>query len=200
MNVAIIPARGGSKRIPGKNRRLFHGKPIIAYSIATARASGCFKKIYVSTDDKEIAAIAKAKDAKIHHRAPFFAADEIGTQDVTRNFLQWLITTCGAEAPEFTCCIYATAPLMTAESLRIGLRILREGEKPFVHTVHEQTGEDAAQWYWGRTEAFLDRVPLDAEHTTHLQLLDERVCDINTLDDWIRAERMYTTLHQERVT
>ena len=76
MNVAIIPARGGSKRIPRKNIKLFHGKPMIAYAIQTAHASNLFDKLIVSTDDQEIADIARSYDAEIPFLRPKELSDD----------------------------------------------------------------------------------------------------------------------------
>ena len=201
MNIAIIPARGGSQRIPHKNRRMFHGKPIIAYSIQTALASRCFTKVYVSTDDAKIGAVARAYGAKIHHRPPPLARNEVGTQEVTRAAIEWLLKCSlrGQEPPEFVCCIYPTAPLMTAESIRAGLEILHSGHAQYVYTVGTNPRQDAGQWYWGRTQAFLDRVSLEGDAAVGFELPAARVCDINTEDDWIRAEGMYQELQERRV-
>ena len=89
--VAIIPARGGSKRIPRKNIRPFAGKPIIGYSIETARESGLFDRIIVSTDDEEIAAVAKEFEAEIPFMRPAELADDFsGTNAVAKHCIQWL--------------------------------------------------------------------------------------------------------------
>jgi N-acylneuraminate cytidylyltransferase len=115
-NVAIIPARGGSKRIPRKNIKLFLGKPIIAYSIETAINSGIFDYVMVSTDDAEIADIAKSYGAKV----PFFRSHQTSndfstTADVIIEVLNELKKT-GHEY-ENACCIYPTAPLLSEKSL-----------------------------------------------------------------------------------
>ena len=194
MNVAIIPARGGSKRIPGKNIRLFHGKPIIAYSIETARRSGLFDKIIVSTEDEQVRAVAKAYGAKIHNRARSLADDVTGTQEVMRAALAWWATAPNTTQPEFACCIYATAPLMTKNDLRAGMEMLRSGAARYVYTVGPD-GNDAGQWYFGRPKAFLQEVPLEG-NSAHLYLPAERVCDINVEQDWQDAERMYVALKE----
>lgn len=191
MNIAIIPARGGSRRIPGKNIRLFHGKPIIAYSIETARASGLFDKIVVSTDSVEVATVAKAYGAKIHNRARKLAEDQVGTQEVMRAALQWWASSPGTKAPEFACCIYATAPLMRASDLANGLAAVAGGSTYALAAGPD--ADDAGQWYWGRPKAFLQSVPLEG-NSARLCLPASRVCDINTEDDWQRAERMYADL------
>lgn len=119
MKIAIIPARGGSKRIPGKNIRPFHGQPIIAYSIIAAQASALFDAILVSTDSDEIAAVAQAYGAAFHRRPSSLADDHTGTQAVMRDAL----LNCG-EAYDLACCIYPTAPMMTPADLQTGFRAL----------------------------------------------------------------------------
>jgi pseudaminic acid cytidylyltransferase len=132
--VAIIPARGGSKRIPGKNIRLFAGKPIIVYSIAAAQKCGLFDRIVVSTDDAEIAAVARDCGAETPFvRPPELSDEHTGTVAVTGHALTWL-TEHGCDA-ELACCIYATAPFLTAEDLRRGHDVLIESGKTFAFSV-----------------------------------------------------------------
>jgi N-acylneuraminate cytidylyltransferase len=123
MNVAIIPARGGSKRIPRKNVRQFCGRPIIAWPIAAAAASGLFDRILVSTDDSEIAGVAREAGAEV----PFFrpndlADDQSGTTDVIVHALSWCAEA-GWEV-DAACCIYATAAFASAEDLAAARRLL----------------------------------------------------------------------------
>lgn len=125
MNIAIIPARGGSKRIPRKNIKIFHGKPIIAYSIDVAKKSNCFDKIIVSTDDQEIADIAMQYGAEV----PFFRPKDISddfttTVDVIKHALTW----CEREKwkVDKVCCIYATAPFLLPEDIKMGLQKVSE--------------------------------------------------------------------------
>lgn len=196
--VAIIPAKGTSRRIPNKNRRLFHGKPIIAYSIETARASGLFDAIYVSTEDPEIADIALDCCAIVIHRPAALAeinAPDCGTQEVTRHALVALNITDGE-----ACCIYATAPLMLPEDLHHGPRLLAESDCDFAFAVGKWPKlHDAGQWYWGRVAAFIERAPLDLDAPRCIKVVmpDDRVCDINTPEDWQLAEEMYAALHGE---
>ena len=132
--IAIIPARGGSSRIPRKNIREFHGKPIIAYSIDAARESKCFERVVVSTDDEEIAAIARKFGAEVPFRRPHWLADaHTGTMDVVKHAVDTLEAS-GA-AFEWTCCIYATAPFLSADFLAEGLRRLRECGRSFAFSV-----------------------------------------------------------------
>lgn len=124
MNIAIIPARGGSKRIPRKNIKLFHGKPIIAYSIECARASGCFDRIIVSTDDAEIADIAQQYGAEVPFIRPAELADDYcGTLDVMAHAAQWFVE--HNQPASHLCCIYPTAPLLLPSDLRKAYETLR---------------------------------------------------------------------------
>jgi len=119
MNIAIIPARGGSKRIPGKNIKLFAGKPIIAYSIEAAKASGVFDRIIVSTDSDEIAQVASAYGAEIPFLRPQELSDDhTPTAPVIAHAIQWVKDR--GDSPEFACCIYATAPFVRPEFIKQG--------------------------------------------------------------------------------
>lgn len=130
MRVAIIPARGGSKRIPKKNIRNFLGKPMIAYAIAAAERSGLFDRIIVSTDSEEIAEIAQASGAEIPFRRPdSLATDHATTSEVLLHAVQWLMS--HGECDEF-CCIYPASPLVTPEAIRCG------------HEAMEKEGADGA--------------------------------------------------------
>lgn len=123
MNVAIIPARGGSKRIPRKNIKLFHGKPIIAYSIETAMESGCFDCIIVSTDDDEIAAVAREFGAEVPFKRPAELADDYtGTLDAIAHAIESLSDLDIKDT--LVCCIYPTAPLLEPQDLRHGHALL----------------------------------------------------------------------------
>lgn len=126
-NIAIIPARGGSKRIPRKNVKSFLGKPIIAYSIEAALNSGLFDEVMVSTDDIEIANIAREFGASV----PFMRSDKTAndfatTFDVIQEVLQEyeLLN----KKFDFTCCIYACAPFVTNEKLINSFQVLQENK------------------------------------------------------------------------
>lgn len=180
--VAIIPARGGSKRIPRKNIRQFHGKPIIAYSIETAARSGLFDGIYVSTEDAEIAEVANLMGAEVIGRPPELAeidTPDCGTQEVARHALTVL------GGVESACCIYPCAPLMSTDDLRFGLGVLRRGRNDFVYV--------PGWYYWGSSAAFLDRMGFE----NSLAVVVPRYVDINTEDDWRHAEELYAELHKE---
>jgi pseudaminic acid cytidylyltransferase len=125
MKVAIIPARGGSKRIPRKNIKTFHGKAIIAYSIEAAIASECFDKVIVSTDDAEIAAVAEAHGAEVPFLRPAEISDDYATtRDVMVHAIRW----CQNEGwdVEVVCCLYATAPFVLPEDLQQGYALLKD--------------------------------------------------------------------------
>ena len=116
MNVAIIPARGGSKRIPRKNIRKFNGKPIIAYSIEKALLSDLFGKVIVSTDDDEINSIAKQFGSEVPFKRPAQLSDDYtGTTEVVAHAIKWMENQ--KWSLNSVCCTYPTAPLMDIEYL-----------------------------------------------------------------------------------
>lgn len=223
MNIAIIPARGGSKRIPRKNIKLFHGKPIIAYSIEAAKNSNCFDMIVVSTDDIEIANVAKHYGAEVPFiRSKDLSDDFTGTNAVVADTLNKLNIYNGK-----ACCIYATAPFITPQVINQGLDKLIKENCDFAVTVTSfpfpiqraaiinrhglltlnepeyrmtrsqdlpEMYHDAGQIYWGKIDAFLGDKPLFSETTAPIILPRHLVQDIDTPEDWVRAEAMYRVL------
>lgn len=134
MNLAVIPARGGSKRVPRKNVRDFCGRPMIAWPVAAAVESGCFDHVVVSTDDAEIAAVAERWGAEAPFvRPPELSDDHTPTRPVVNHAIRAVTELYGA--PEHVCCLYATAPFVTAADLRDGLRTLTEAGSAFAFTV-----------------------------------------------------------------
>ena len=133
MNIAVIPARGGSKRIPRKNLKPFCGKPMIAWSIAAARESGCFDRVIVSTDDDEIAAVAEAHGADVPFRRPANLADDYApTVPVIAHAVRWQQTI----APvELACCIYATAPMLRSTDLQAGCEAIETQNVSYAFSV-----------------------------------------------------------------
>lgn len=130
MKLAVIPARGGSKRIPRKNIKDFFGQPMLAWSIAAARDSGCFDRIVVSTDDAEIAAVARANGAETPFvRPPELADDHTPTIPVIAHAIQWYLDR--GEVIDAACCIYATAPFVRAEDLRAGAERLKQRQADY---------------------------------------------------------------------
>ena len=225
MKIAIIPARGGSKRIPRKNIKDFLGKPVIAYSIEAATSSGLFDRIVVSTDDGEIAAVARQWGGETPFPRPADLSDDhTGTVAVVKHALQWQRD--NSVAADVACCIYATAPFVTAGDLRRGHEALQSSGKSYAFSVTsfafpiqralrvrdgvieplfpenrdrrsqemEETYHDAGQFYWGRAEAFLNDVPIYSQHSVPVILPRYRVQDIDTPEDWRRAELMYRAL------
>lgn len=227
MNIAIIPARGGSKRIPRKNIRLFNGRPLISYSIAAAQASGCFARIIVSTEDPEIAEVARDYGAETPFLRPADLADDyIGTGAVVNHAVRWLQEQ--GISLNLICCIYATAPLLTPEVLQEGMERLQAApDKLFAFSVTsftfpiqravrlvehggvepfqpdcipkrsqdlEEAYHDAGQFYWGRAQAYLQGAPMFAPHSIPIVLPRHRVQDIDTLEDWVRAEYLHRAI------
>ncbi len=136
MNIAIIPARGGSKRIPKKNIKNFCGQPIIAYSIQAAQKSGLFDRIIVSTDDKEIAEVSRKSGAEIPFMRPKELADDYtGTTDVIAHAVDWFRD--NKHYPDAVCCIYPTAPFISTDDLSQGLKLLQSGNWNYVFPATE---------------------------------------------------------------
>ena len=132
-NIAIIPARGGSKRIPRKNIRPFLGKPVIAYSIAAALQSGLFDEVMVSTDDEEIAEVARQYGAKVPFMRSATTADDYAT---TADVMLEVLECYKKQGIEFDtlCCVYSTAPFVTADSLKSAYHLLAEKKFDAVFT------------------------------------------------------------------
>lgn len=177
--VAIIPAKGHSNRIPGKNLKAFHGRPIFAYSIDAARESWLFDTIIVSTDSHEIAVMAPMWGAWVMLRPEAMTRDEIGTQEVAAYHLNEL----RSEKYDHACCIYATAPMLQPWDLVAGFALLKEHPFAYVPGIY----------YWGTTKAFLDGVPL--ERGIEVPFPKDRYIDINTPEDWAMAEKMYEAIN-----
>jgi pseudaminic acid cytidylyltransferase len=134
MKLAVIPARGGSKRIPRKNIKPFAGKPMIAWSIEAAHASGCFDRIIVSTDDAEIADVARAYGAEVPFmRPPELSDDHIGTIPVVAHAVRWMAQQVGPV--ECACCLYATAPFVQSKDLRLALNVLQRSGAQYAFSV-----------------------------------------------------------------
>jgi len=228
MKLCVIPARGGSKRIPGKNIRPFIGKPIIAYSIEAALESGCFDHVIVSTDDDGIADVARNYGAEVPFKRPLELADDhTGTLPVIKHAVEWYEKL--GDWPDFVCCIYATAPFINAEIIKEALQQLQKSKAEYCFTVTsfafpiqraikitaeqrlemfypqhfhtrsqdlEEAYHDAGQLYWGTAEAFKLMKPLFSDDSCPYFLPRYLVQDIDSLEDWMRAEMMYKVLHQ----
>src|SRR5690606_10395245 len=134
MRLAVIPARGGSKRIPRKNIKPFCGKPMIARSIEAALESGCFDRVIVSTDDAEIAEVARQYGADVPFMRPAELSDDYaGTVPVISDAVGWFIA--NGAGPEQVCSIYATAPLVTGEYSRRGQEVLAGSDGDYAFCV-----------------------------------------------------------------
>lgn len=191
--ICVIPARGGSRRIPGKNKKLFHGKPIILYSIEAAQQSGLFSRIIVSTDDLDIVEIATRAGCEIHYRDEETARDEVGTQEVMKRVLLDMVKI--EDRGGVACCIYPTAPLISDSDLMCGKYAIEDGKR-YAFSVGTDPLCDAGQFYWGRFVAFISGQSLIGPNTEMIPVSKTRVCDINTPEDWDRALRMYEELHK----
>lgn len=226
MKIAVIPARGGSKRIPRKNIKLFAGKPIIAYSIEAAKACGLFDRIMVTTDDQEIAEVARGFGAETPFVRPVELSDDHATTGaVIRHAVQWANENWGSVA--HACCIYATAPFVRPDFLREGfeklvasrrsyafsvasfpfpiqraVRINKEGCVEMFQPEHfltrsqdlEEAFHDAGQFYWGTADAFLTERMVFSPESAAVVLPRYLVQDIDTLEDWKRAELMFNAI------
>ena len=137
MAIALIPARGNSKRIPGKNIRSFHGQPIIAYSIKAALQSGCFSRVIVSTDSKDIAQVAENFGAEVPFMRPSAIADDYSaTMEVVKHAYEWLRAETG-KSPRTVCCIYATAPFVRGTDLLASKSIFDKSKAEFIFAATE---------------------------------------------------------------
>lgn len=193
MRAAIIPARGGSVRLPRKNIRDFRGKPMLLRTIETAQLSGLFDQIIVSTDDEEIAQMAmSASGTTIHARSPDDGSK--GTQAIARDVLM----ACDPDSNHTEACvIYPCSPLLTPDLLCESHRRLTWPVE-YVVSVQAEPLTDAGCFYWGIEFCFRAGIPLYEGITIAFPLPADRVCDINTWDDFHRAETMYDTL--QRIT
>lgn len=225
MNIAIIPARGGSKRIPRKNIKPFAGIPMIAHAIRAARESALFDHVVVSTDDAEISRVALQFGAEV----PFVRPAELANDHTpTVPVIAHAIDSCRGLgwSFEYVCCIYPAVPLLRKEDLDGALQLLRDSRAdysfpvtefpsaiqralarnseytmrplyPQYETTRTQDLEpafyDAGQFYWGRAGAWVHNTRLHSGSAGYV-IPHWRVIDIDTPDDWRRAELMFQVL------
>lgn len=223
MNTAVIPARGGSKRIPRKNIRPFCGRPMIAWTIAALRESGCFSRIVLSTDDDEIAAIGRELGAEVPFRRPSeLSEDHTATLPVIAHAVRHLADR--GEDLGKVCCAYATAPMLSPDDLRAAMRMLEETGAdyvfscttfafPIMRALKIESGggvvpmfpaaiasrsqdlpqaiHDAGQFYWGQADAFARERPIFSPQSRAYMIPRHRVQDIDTEEDWMRAESLF---------
>jgi len=229
VSLCIIPARGGSKRIVRKNIRDFCGKPMIVWSIEAALQSGCFARVVVSTDDAEIAEVAKSCGAEVPFVRPAALADDFAT---TGAVMAHAVGELMADQPsDEVCCLYATAPFVESEDLQRGLVLLSESQAEYVFSVTqyrfpiqralrldesgqlamfqpeffqtrsqdlEEAYHDAGQFYWGRSQAWLQQTPIFSCDARPLMLPSHRVQDIDSEEDWLRAEWLFKAMLASR--
>ena len=226
MNICVIPARGGSKRIPRKNIKEFCGKPMISYPITAALKSGLFGKVIVSTDDEEIAEVAQSFGAEAGELRPKNLSDDYSSTD---DVMAYEAKRLSAIEPELDvlCCLYATAPFVKEELLIEGLKLFYKNDWDFVFaaTTFPSTifrsfwktslggvkmfwpefynsrsqdlpiaFHDAGQFYFGKPSSFIKKLPSFTEKSSFVEIPRYLVQDIDTTEDWIRAEAMYKAL------
>jgi N-acylneuraminate cytidylyltransferase len=232
MNIAIIPARGGSKRIKQKNIRPFCGRPIIEYSLQVAQDSGLFGEIVVSTDCPVISALAQTCGARVIQRPAELSDDLTPLMPVIKHAISWLEAHPNSMAAgenldsliQSVCCILATAPFVTEDDLNKSLEQLTARENAdfvvpvttfpfpiqrglkiendnltFFWPEHEMTRSqdlpesyhDAGQFYWGTRRAWVSRDRIFSSLAIAYQMPRHRVQDLDTLEDWARAEQMF---------
>ena len=217
--LCVIPARGGSKRIPRKNVKDFLGKPLIAYSIEAALNSGVFERVIVSTDDALIADVAVKFGAQVPFMRDAALSDDYATSS---DAVADAATRLGGYS--HVCCLYATAPLITGEILREAYgkfeeagceflfsatefsfpiqRAIRLGEDGAVSMFYpqfaltrsqdlERAYHDAGAFYFGRHEAWLEKKPIFAPHSRAFLLPRNLACDIDTPEDFEFAQKLY---------
>jgi len=218
--VAILPARGGSRRIPFKNIRPFRGRPALEWPLSAARASGVFARLVVTTDDDAIAAAAFAAGAEVPFRRDAHLADDhAGTTEVIRDAVHRL-----ALPPETpVCCLYPTAFLVTADDLAQGLARLQAGARWVLalgayrtpieraYSLDPETGQavardptmmprrsqdltqayyDVGAFYWARAATWADPAARVWDGAAAVLIPTQRAIDIDTPQDWALAERL----------
>jgi len=227
MNLCVIPARGGSKRIPRKNIKSFFGKPMLAYPIEAALQCGLFDAVVVSTEDEEIAQVARAYGALSITRSHQLADDFTPTVPVIADAIHQLANS----QIQQVCCIYPCTPLLTSETLMKAHQLLTEVEQPYVFPVlpfpaapqlalkRSQSGSmsplfntaenvrtqdlepayfDAGQFYWGRVDAWLQGLNIH-QQGYGMPIASLQAVDIDTLEDWQLAELFYGLLSEKQM-
>ena len=229
--LAVIPARGGSKRIPRKNIRPFHGVPLLARTVETLRKAAVFDHIVVSTDDPEIRDVALAAGAEVPFVRPAeLATDTAPTIPVIAHAIEALAT---KARHDYVCCAYPAAVLLQPADYRAALDLLAAADADYVFTATkyaypiqralralanggcemfqpehrgtrsqdlEPAFHDAGQFYWGRRDAWLASRPIFSDRSRMFLLSANRIQDIDTEEDWARAELIYELARRERAS
>jgi N-acylneuraminate cytidylyltransferase len=228
MRLAIIPARGGSKRIPRKNIKPFLGRPIISYAVQAALESNLFDQVICSTDDNEIAQVAASFGAQVPFMRPAEIADDHAiTADVVAHAISFMQA--AGHPVESVCCLYATAAFVTAQQLQDSFILFQQQRCDFVFSATAfdfpiqraiyitdegrvqmfypeyaltrsqdltPAYHDAGQFYWGSAPAWLEKRRIFSPNSAAFIVPSHEVQDIDTLDDWRRAELLYQLRQQ----
>lgn len=228
--LAVIPARGGSKRIPRKNVRSLSGRPLIAWAIDIALSSGAFERVVVSTDDDEIADVARSAGAEVPFIRPLALSDDYATTGAVMSHAVTAMRQAGFTG-DHVCCIYPGAVFVTGDDVS-DARLLLDVEPrmdyvmavvEYPHPVQralrvDPTGiaspvspefvrtrtqdlesfwHDAGQFYWGRGQAWVEDRPVHGNARAY-RLRHSAVVDIDTEQDWAKAEWMHDALLRQR--
>lgn len=222
MNIAIIPARGGSKRIPNKNIADFCGKPIIAYALETAQEARIFDRVIVSTDSREIMRIAQDFGAEVPFLREKYSDDFATTIEV----LAYEAARLGLKKSDSICCIYPCTPLLKSKFLKKGFEAFLQNQNSYIFSACEYSANplrsffikddkiqmltqrfelsrsqdleslyyDAGQFYFGSAENFLSKKPIFSTDSRIIKIPQIYAIDINTSEDWAIAELKYKIL------
>ena len=222
MNIAIIPARQGSKRIKGKNIKNFLGKPIISYAIKKAISSKLFDYVIVSTDSSKIQKISENYGAKVFFKKlKKISNDKAKTQDVIIHSLDWFKKK--NILFKYVCCIYPTSAMVKSIDLKESFKLVKNMKWSFVMSAQKYTTQiersfkllnkrivlndkkkfiknsqtfqdfyhDAGQFYWGTSKSWYSKNTISSNKSTIYELKKYQAVDINTLEDWKFAEKLY---------
>jgi len=229
VNIAIIPARGGSKRIHKKNIKLFLGKPIISFAIKELKKSKIFDRIVVSTDDDDIANISiKYGVDDVINRPDYLSGDFTTTVPVISHSISMLKSK--GCFPDYVCCVYPCTPLIHSTDIVKGFKIIKSTNFDYVYPITEyshpiqralkiksdksmefvfpeheltrtqdldKTFHDAGQFYWGKSSSWFNKIRMHS-NSSGMIIPSWRVVDIDTEDDWIRAEIIYKQLRDSK--
>ncbi len=220
MNIAIIPARGGSTRIKNKNFKYFFGKPVISYSIATALNSKLFSEVIVSTDNEKLIYVSKKAGAKVFFKRPnYLSKNNIPIIDVVSHAIKELKK--NNFEPTNVCCIFPVSPLLTKEMLIKGLSYLKKKKLNYVFPVTNYTNSnlnkliihngkisknkikgkiffDAGQFYWGKTSAWKKKLKIFGSNSGVLNLSSSKLVDVNIPSDWQILKKNYLIVKNKK--
>jgi len=231
MRIAIIPARGGSKRITNKNVKNFLGTPIIGRVISNLRESQIFDRVIVSTDSEEIAAVAKKYGAEVPFMRPNELADDFaGTSEVIAHAIESLQLQTALDTQ--VCCVYPTSVLMNSNDLKDSLGLLQTQKWQFVFAASQPNSSplrsftkselgglemlfpnywgsrsqdlpncfvDAGFFYWATANTWIQAEPIFGPNSTFVEIPEMRAIDVNTEDEWLRAESIFEIISSGRI-